>query len=113
MTYDVEILLEVDYVKRLDELKHKYGGKFYSHKAKHLVFDDREGIYLGDVSALIQIAKDYGIEDPDSLYDDIGNADCAYEETKKALNGSDTVFIKFAIKSNDEETVLNKVVIQL
>jgi hypothetical protein len=61
------------------------------------------------------MAKDNGVEDPELLRDDGENADIAYEETKKALQGSEAVYLKFAKKSETNETitVFKKIVIQL
>ena len=60
----VEILLEIDYIKRLEAVKVKHGGQFYSHKSLHFILLDGE--YLGDRRTLIELAKEIGVEDAET-----------------------------------------------
>ena len=122
-----EVLLEVDYLKRLTELTNEHGGTFYGHKAMHVVVADN-ATYVGGARDLVRwVQTTYGVDVSDTMYDAEAYAAQVAQETQQALKGSTAVFIKFVIKSssaaaNDGDdaaaaaiitTPLNKIVIQL
>jgi hypothetical protein len=62
VTIEFELLLEVDYLRKLKELTVKFGGDLYTHDLNHLVL--KNGEYVGGAMAMINLAKNrYGIED--------------------------------------------------
>ena len=57
-----EIFLELDYLKKLEEIKPLYGDAMYGHTATQVII--RNGQYLGSLMEIIKVAMgEYGIED--------------------------------------------------
>ncbi len=60
----MNILFEVDYLARLEELKSQGYPELMHYKESHVVLRDKE--LIGDMKALVALATDqYGIEDPE------------------------------------------------
>jgi hypothetical protein len=56
-----EVLLELDYIMKLQELKLTEGGGYYSHSSTHCIV--RNGNILGDLISLVRVAEiEFGIE---------------------------------------------------
>ena len=123
VTIDFAIYLEIEYLPQLQKIKTICGGGAYGHKALHIVV--RDGIYIGDIKAFIELAKyEYGIEDAD-IANDIAFNRYSREETLNILsaNGRKTVFLDFAAdakkkkgtkdQSDEDIPKYGKVVIEL
>ena len=123
VTLDFAIYLEIEYLPQLEKLKTICGGGSYGHKALHIV--TRDGVYIGDIKAFIEIAKyEYGIEDAD-IANDIAFNRYSREETLNLLlaNGRKAVFLDFAAdtkkkkgtkdQTDDDIPKYGKVVIEL
>ena len=107
----VEILLEIDYMKRLEGLKLKHGGKFHSYNKLYVTTFDES--YLGDRNDLIKLAEQYGVEGAEES-DVIEEIQIANSETTKLLKGYDLVYFKFVSTSaTGESKQYKKIVIQL
>jgi hypothetical protein len=93
ITLQFEAVLEVVYLKKLDEIKISLGGKAYSHTASHFVLLNDE--YFGDSSALLKYFKILnGMEDVEA--DIIENLQFASSETTRCLSNIPAVFLAFS-----------------
>ena len=117
VTLITEIFLELDYIKKLNELKPVYGNKMYGHKSTHLIIRDDE--FIGSLMDLIKIAVDeYGIEDAEIANVLFFEKNCK-EETTKLLqkNGNQAAFLEFSraekLVNEDEPYLYGKVIIEM
>jgi len=111
------ISLEIDYFRKLEELKPEYGPDIYGHTATHLVI--RDGTLVGSLMSLIKIAmEEFGIEDAEIANVLIFEKKCK-EETARLLSrtGHPAAFLEFsrAERFGDEDSphVFGKVIIEL
>ena len=84
-TFDsrTETMLELDYIKKLQDIKPNYGKEIYGHKALQLVIRDDK--YVGGLMDIIKIATDeYGIEDAEIVNIMLLEKE-SWEETIKTL----------------------------
>ena len=82
------VVLEVDYITRLQQLKEKYGGGLYVHPSTRLHVVLRNGVYVGGLQELKQLAeKDYGFDDADVGAETVFNR-YSREETANLLLAS-------------------------
>jgi hypothetical protein len=98
VSVDIDICLELDYVKKFRALRNKYGGGLYTHDLTYVVLRD-DGVYVGDVMALVKLANtDFGITDAE-IVNQVVFDKYAREETMKMIeeNGKTVVAISFAL----------------
>jgi hypothetical protein len=113
---EFQVMLELDYIKLLNELRKSLGGGLYTHKVAHLVMKDNE--YVGNALALIKMAvKDYGIGDAEIANNFIFDRLCR-DETRRLIveNGRPCVFLEFkeeSLDANKRMVEFGKVIIEL
>ena len=112
-----DISLEIDYFRKLEDLKSVYGPKMYGHTATHLII--RDGILVGTLMNLIKIAtEEFGIEDAEIANVLIFEKKCK-EETARLISktGLPAAYLEFsrADKIGDEDSahVFGKLIIEL
>ena len=115
ITIDFEPCAEVDYLTRLKQLQTSAGGKFFGHKANHIVLCD--GDYLVDLPSLIKYARTYNNDDVIKANTMIFSR-MAKEETAKFLNysGRQYVFLDFidgSVKKTKNAPDYGKIIIEL
>jgi hypothetical protein len=96
VTIEFELLLEVDYLRKLKDLTLKFGGDLYTHDLNHLVMKNGD-TYIGGAMAMINLAKNrYGIEDAE-IANTIVFGRMKKDETTKLLAklGHSCVFMEF------------------
>lgn len=93
VTFQFEAVLEMVYLKKLDEIKIALGGKAYSHTSSHYVLLNDE--YFGDSSALLKYYRTFD-EMVDIEADIIENLQFASSETSRCLSNIPAVFLAFS-----------------
>jgi Cyclophilin type peptidyl-prolyl cis-trans isomerase/CLD len=112
-----EIYLELDYFKKLKEIRPLYGDRMYGHTNTNCVI--RNGELVGSLMEIIKIAvSEYGIEDAEIanvlIFEKI-----VKEETAKILakSGHPVAYLQFSraekIGDEDEPKVYGKVILEL
>ena len=109
-----DVVLEIEYLKQLEELKKNLGSQLYNYKASHIVLQD--GSVVGDKAALLNLALNVYNQDMTTVeYNQTLLTTMANEETKKALKGTGAVYLQYKLKPLDgePEVPMKKIVIQL
>ena len=110
---NVDVVLEIEYLKQLEELKKTLGSQLYNYKASHVILQD--GVVVGDKTALLNLALTTYQQDMSSVEHNQTHITMAEQETKKALKGTGAVYLQYKLKPLDgePEVPLKKIVIQL
>lgn len=108
-----DMMLEVDWLQRLEEFKQEGQSQFYKHKAHYVIL--RDGVYLGTIDELIEFVQAEYSHNLESVnYNTNGYVTSAFEETSRLLKSTGAVYLKFVLKADEKEPVpLEKIVIQL
>jgi hypothetical protein len=102
---------EVDFLMEMSKLRQSKGGPYLSHSALHIVH--RDGSFIGDIKALIQLAvNEYNIRDASIASRAAFNRSVREETNKLLLKNRDYVFLEFGEASNDKVS-LGKVLIEM
>ena len=110
-----DIVLEIEYLKQLAELKKTLGSQLYNYKASHVVLRDGN-VVVGDKTALLNLALNEFNQDMSTIeYNQTLITLMAEQETKKALKGTGAVYLQYKLKPLDgePEVPMKKIVIQL
>lgn len=98
---EFKAILEIDYIRKLDELRVSLGGAIYSHTASHVVLLNDQ--YLGDSSTLLRhCISQPGMEDTEP--DLLENMQFATLETARCLENISSAFLAFSSIDGSEES---------
>lgn len=110
------VVLEVDYINRLQQLKDKYGGGLYGHSSSRLHVVLRNGQYIGGLKEMKQLAeKEYGFDDAEVGAENVFNRH-SREETANLLlaSGRKSVYLDISCTGKGKATVpFGRILIEL